>query len=150
MGVKLVAGTSAVVAALVVCGGAFATPPSRSPAQLPDVIDLAGACAFDVVATIDRQNQSAITFASGKTMVGGQLQATLTSASGSIRLSVPGPTRLAPGSGTFVFTGPTLLAAPGFLYYVTGRGTYELDANGFPTNIEQQGGEFVDLCAALS
>lgn len=146
----LVAGATALAAA----ASAAAAPPAKSPAPSPTDFLVSGSCAFDVAVHVTAQNESAITFSNGTTLVTGQLKVTLTNAvSGdSLSLNIPGPgsaTSTSGGTVTLQIVGPWLIFQPGVMEYAIGRGVVTIDAAGNQSFV-QQAGKSTDICAALA
>jgi hypothetical protein len=145
---------AACAVALAVAATAAAGPPTKAPAPSPTDFTISGSCAFDVIVHVDAQNESAITFGSGTTLVTGQLQVTLTNAvkkGNSLRLNIPGPgwsSAASDGTFTLQVAGPWLVFIPGSMRYMNGRGALTVDPAGNPTFV-QQAGRSTDLCAAL-
>jgi hypothetical protein len=144
----------AAVAALALVSGAAADKPTRAFSPASD-FTISGSCSFDVGVHVLVNNEYAITFSNGQTLVQGALKLRLTnlsSPSKSIDLNVPGPglfTTGSDGTQTIDARGPWLFYFTDTLVYSTGHSTLVVTPDGTFT-LTQQGGTATDLCAVLS
>jgi hypothetical protein len=108
--------------ALVACSAAFsasaayATPPTREPAQIPDSFTIEGICTFTVQIDVLVNREQLTTFSNGTLLVTGALKLRLTNTSNpenSLVVNASGPARLVTlADGTVVQTGRGLGLQP--------------------------------------
>jgi hypothetical protein len=157
------------LAALVACSAAFsasaayATPPTREPAQIPDSFTVEGICTFTVQVDVLVNREQLTTFSNGTLLVTGTLKLRLTNASNpgnSLVVNASGPARLVPlADGTVEQTGRGLGLQPfpadasitGEVEFilVSGREVIEFYPDGSFKEINR-GHVKLDICAALA
>ena len=132
---------------------ALADQPSRQPLPLPSSFTISGSCSFDVRLDVLANKEYAITFASGKQIITGQLFVRLTNLSKpskSIVLNVSGPgIEDLSNPSAFNLSGTSLVFFPGVLLLTRGPVTVTADQNGNLT-FTQTSASAVDLCAVLA
>jgi hypothetical protein len=145
-------GVIALLAAVAPSAGA--AKPVREFVPASD-FTITGSCPFDVGVHILANNEHALTFQEGATLVTGTLKVRLTNLSNpqnSIDLNIPGPgLSSVSDNGTFTLDarGPWLFFYPGVLRYTTGHVIFTVSPAGV-ISLTQLGGTRTDLCAALT
>jgi hypothetical protein len=136
-----------VASAVVFASAAFADQPTRSPIGNTS-FTISGVCSFDVQATLLADNEYAITFSNGATIITGQLiyQLTNETTGKSLIVNISGPVFISP-TNEVVLTGTGLLFGfPSRSGLFLTRGPVTFDDGSFATTSAAT----VDLCAALS
>ena len=153
---------SAAAALLATTSAVLATPPTREPLGLPEVIEFAAgeACPFAVTVEVLVDNGKVMTFYDRtgevrKAITSGSLVVRLTSPDApgmEVTLNISGPSHQtfnADGTSTLVYGGNSIsLYPPGTLVLTKGRAVVQLDADGNFVSVTNIGWE-TDVCDML-
>jgi hypothetical protein len=159
----------ALAALLVACSAAFlasaayATPPTREPAQIPDSFTVEGICTFTVQVDVLVNRAQITTFSNGTQLITGSAKYRLTNASDpaqSIVVNASGPATLVPqNDGTLILTGRGLGLQPfpadasitgtAEFLLLSGREVLQFNPDGSFQEIKRAHVK-LDVCAALA